>query len=221
MATNNYIPPQINPTEKLGKQGYQDFLLSTFNYKNSSTYPWNKRIFITLCEPQSSSAAPFEPPGYSGSDGISPIRTTLTGSYIDSIGSFNTNNLAELSTAEISSLGEDDEFMLSGEFRLNQPYAAVSKSQAAHNLDPQPSNFTSGSYVLTMCDDSSPSLLVELNKGYSLPDGIGRKEFVVIPENLHPFIKDNISYFLTRAGVNVSGETSPMINLNETNRNLP
>ena len=50
---------------------------------------------------------------------------------------------------------------------------------------------------------------------------IGDKEFVIIPENLHPFIKDNLLYFLTQAGVNVGGDTSNLIKNDYTHRNLP
>ena len=70
-------------------------------------------------------------------------------------------------------------------------------------------------------NDDNPSLLVELNKTQQLPNGLGDKEFIVIPDNLHPFIKDNIEYFLTRAGINVSGDSSQYVVLDETNRNLP
>ena len=69
-------------------------------------------------------------------------------------------------------------------------------------------------------NDNNPSLLVELNRDQQLPNGTGNKEFIVIPDNLHPFIKDNLEYFLIRAGMNVSGDASPFMKLDETNRNL-
>ena len=74
--------------------------------------------------------------------------------------------------------------------------------------------------IISKLNDENPSLLVELNKIDQLPEEIGNKEFIVIPENLHPFIKDNLLYFLTRAGINVGGDTSNLIKLNKSNRNL-
>ena len=65
-------------------------------------------------------------------------------------------------------------------------------------------------------------LLIELNKSQQLPTGdIGDKEFVVIPSNLHPFIRDNIEYFLIQGGINVSGDASQYLTLDETNQSLP
>ena len=71
-------------------------------------------------------------------------------------------------------------------------------------------------------NDDNPSLLIELNKSQQLPTGdIGDKEFVVIPSNLHPFIRDNIEYFLIQGGINVSGGASQYLTLDETNQSLP
>ena len=81
--------------------------------------------------------------------------------------------------------------------------------------------FKTGSYVISRMNDDNPSLLLELNKARQLPNGIGDKEFVVIPENLHPFIKDNLEYFLIRAGINVSGDASQYVKVDNQNRNLP
>ena len=64
------------------------------------------------------------------------------------------------------------------------------------------------------------TLLVELNRDQQLPNGTGNQGFIVIPDNLHPFIKDNLEYFLIRAGINVSGDASQYLKLDETNRNL-
>ena len=71
-----------------------------------------------------------------------------------------------------------------------------------------------------MCNDDNPSLLVELNKEQALPDDIGDNEFVILPANIHPFIKDNLNYFLAKGGVNVSGDSTPNIKLDNTHRNL-
>ena len=81
--------------------------------------------------------------------------------------------------------------------------------------------FSSGSYLISKMNDDNPSLLVELNRDQQLPNGTGNKEFIVIPDNLHPFIKDNLEYFLIRAGIDISGDASQYLTLDETNRNLP
>lgn len=44
-----------------------------------------------------------------------------------------------------------------------------------------------------------PSLIVNLDKGNELPDGIGTKGYAVIPENLHPNIKNRLEEFLELA----------------------
>ena len=81
--------------------------------------------------------------------------------------------------------------------------------------------FSSGSWLVSKLNDDNPSLLVELNRDQQLPNGTGKKEFVVIPNNLHPFIKDNLEFFLIRAGIDISGDASQYLKLDETNRNLP
>ena len=46
----------------------------------------------------------------------------------------------------------------------------------------------------------SPALIVDLDKDNELPDGIGAKGFVLIPENTHPDIKANLDFYLEKAG---------------------
>lgn len=46
----------------------------------------------------------------------------------------------------------------------------------------------------------SPTLIIDLDKANELPDGIGTKGFVLIPENTHPDIKANLDFFLSKAG---------------------
>ena len=222
MATSTYTPPIITPAEQLGSKGFRDFFNATFNFKDNSIYPYNKRIFVTFCEPISASSGVYDPPGTSGSEFIAPLRTTLTGSYLEGGSGFRTNNLAELSTAEAMSFDSTQgRLVMSSVGKFNQQYVAQRKAgQADHNHEVGPVKFISGSTMISICNDDNPSLLVELNKSRELPGGTGNKEFVVIPENLHPFIKDNLEYFLTRGGINVSGDTSPFIKLNEANRNL-
>ena len=46
----------------------------------------------------------------------------------------------------------------------------------------------------------SPTLVIDLDKNNELPDGIGAKGFVLIPENTHPDIKANLDFYLEKAG---------------------
>jgi hypothetical protein len=214
--------PVISPAEELGGRGYDQFLRATFNHRDTADYRYNKRIFITMCQPVSASSGPYNPPGTSGSAGIAPLRTILSGSYPEETQAIKTNDISELSTAEIVSYDRDEQrFNISKNFNFNQNYVAVQKTgNADHNHTATPGNFISGSYVLSMCNDNNPSLLVELNKEQALPDDIGDNEFVILPANIHPFIKDNLNYFLTKGGINVSGDSTPNIKLDNTHRNL-
>lgn len=74
-----------------------------------------------------------------------------------------------------------------------------------------PENFCSGSYTISLCDDSIPSLLIPLDKTLEVLDGIGQKGFVIIPNNLHPHIRQNLSYYLSKAGVPLGVDTIPVI----------
>ena len=72
-----------------------------------------------------------------------------------------------------------------------------------------PFNFASGSITISLCDDSIPSLLVPLDKSLELLDGIGQKGFVIIPNNLHPHIKQNLTHYLSKAGVPLGVDVVP------------
>ncbi len=45
-----------------------------------------------------------------------------------------------------------------------------------------------------------PSLIIDLDKTNELPNGVGDKGFVLIPENTHPAIKANLDEILEKAG---------------------
>tara|TARA_Y100001972_G_scaffold121168_1_gene164810 strand:- start:970 stop:1692 length:723 start_codon:yes stop_codon:yes gene_type:complete len=239
MATKQYTAPQQTPAEQLSGERYNQFLESLINFRDNSDYPYNKRIFVTLCQPVTASAfgvysgedAVFDPPGYSGSAFITPIRTSLTENY-NPDGPYKTNNLAELSTfevigkAEVAPLNQSNAgssgrnaLIVSDKFKLNQQYINKSISNLGTHI-PKFDFYVSGSYLISQCTDDNPSLLLELNKAQQLPGGIGDKEFIIIPEDLHPFIKDNLLYFLTQAGVNVGGDTSALVKINSTNKTL-
>jgi len=46
----------------------------------------------------------------------------------------------------------------------------------------------------------SPTLIIDLDKSNELPEGIGKKGFVLIPEHTHPSIKANLDSWLEKAG---------------------
>ena len=90
------------------------------------------------------------------------------------------------------------------------------------------------SFFISKLNDNIPSILVNLPKDEHLPNGLvpgnyiggnfvadpsalqGPK-FVVIPENIHPFIKDNIKYFLIKAGLMAENQN---LTINTQNRQL-
>lgn len=80
-------------------------------------------------------------------------------------------------------------------------------------LSKKPSVFAdAGSVMFSRNDNSKPSVLIKMNKNIDLPNGVGDKGFVVIPENLHPYIKDNLIYFLAKAGIPLGVDTIPARN---------
>ena len=46
----------------------------------------------------------------------------------------------------------------------------------------------------------NPTLIVDLDKSNELPNGVGSKGFVLIPENAHPRVKENLDEILRKAG---------------------
>lgn len=97
-----------------------------------------------------------------------------------------------------------------------------------------PEDMSKISYYTSKLNSTIPSLLVNLDKNEVLPNGLvpGQEvggsfvadpgslqgpKFVVLPENIHPYIKENIKYFLTKAGLIVTSET---LTINPKNRQL-
>jgi len=74
-----------------------------------------------------------------------------------------------------------------------------------------PPIFERGRVFLSILDNSLPSLLLNLPKGDHLGDGIGSKGFIILPENLHPYIKKNLTYFLAKAGVPLGVDVVPAL----------
>ncbi len=82
-----------------------------------------------------------------------------------------------------------------------------------------PELFQTGSIIISRCDITQPSILIDLKKSEELPNGIGSKPFIIIPHNLHPFIKDNLINLLVQAGLD-TGDRKVVPSLNENNRTL-
>jgi len=180
-----------------------DFINTLFDYRTNSTYQGDKRLFVSFLETGSRQ----------------PIQTIATGSIpIGSNTPLTTNNLAELSTFELqvadpTSIGSGVFFSGSGITILNQEYNV-------NNSSGKPEIARFGNIMFSRTEDSNPSLLLKLNKSEVFPNGLNDTNFVIIPENIHPFVKDNLTYFLTRAGIDVGGNTSPIVELDNSNFNL-
>lgn len=176
-----------------------------FEYKTNSSYKGDKRLFATFFE---SSSNYLTHPGY-------PLRTIGSGSIPeDSSVNLQSNNLAELSTIEIVSSSAASSYIrlhTPNKVFLNQNYDTTKNSS-------KPINAEKGVLMVTKAEDTVPSLLLNIPYNKTFPNGIENTDFVVIPENLHPYIKDNLAYFLTRAGIDVGGNTSTLISLDQTNR---
>lgn len=59
--------------------------------------------------------------------------------------------------------------------------------------------YPNSSYQLSVLR-KSPTLIIDLDKTNELPEGVGTKGFVLIPEHTHPSIKENLDLWLDRAG---------------------
>ena len=230
MATiENFNPTIIAAEEQLGRSQFKNFINEAINFRDSAEWKGNKRFFISFFPESSSIGVPNQ------TDVLKfPIRTIVTGSYrttaysIEPPGRQASNDLRELSTAEIKGTSGNT-LLIKDESKLHFDYQAQRQSSTGDGgiyLGSTESRsvaaFKTGSYVISRMNDDNPSLLIELNKSQQLPTGdIGDKEFVVIPSNLHPFIRDNIEYFLIQGGINVSGDASQYLTLDETNQSLP
>jgi hypothetical protein len=203
---NNIIPPPItvNPGP-LALHSHIDVYKKAFEYKNNSDYINDKRFFLSIMES-----------GSSGSP-LTPIRTIASGSVIDASSPFRTNNLAEISTVEITSAsienstpagGGDLIWHVSPKTGLNQEYGTTDYSSDGGTNSIRPAIAKSAPVIISQVDDSVPSLLVNLDKSVELKDGPGDLPFIIVPENLHPYIEDNLTFYLSKAGINVSGDAT-------------
>jgi hypothetical protein len=56
------------------------------------------------------------------------------------------------------------------------------------------------SYQMSVLRDT-PSIIIDLDKEGELPQGMGERGFVIIPEHTHPKVTENLEYYLRKGGV--------------------
>jgi hypothetical protein len=198
------------------------------DFKNNSEYIGDKRMFLSFC---TQSGTPLTP---SNGNEFEPIRTTdKDGTPLSGGGGIivlnpgitkPTRNLSEISTTEVIDIttigtglaGSSLTFNTTYLFPLNQIYHPGSLTNnggfggfATTEINHTPSAFSGGTLLINKCDDATPSLLLNLPKNEHLPDGVGQKSFVIIPENLHPHIKRNLTHFLAKAGISLGVDKIP------------
>jgi hypothetical protein len=118
--------------------------------------------------------------------------------YFESLRNFSQNNLKAFSTAEIvTTVGGSQQFKLAEKF----PCPVDSGLPVPFGRD--------FGYIISKLDNSKPRILTKLNKNEALPEGVGNAPFIVIPSNIHPYIKDNLLYFLSQAGIDIGNSSSP------------
>lgn len=146
-------------------------------------------------------------PDFTSNTPLEVIRTITD----DEGGSYPTRNLAEISTVEIIDVNVT---ISNFNYRTNSP------SGLNQNYIPGTGPFLySGSFDISILNEEKPALLVNLNKGTELPEGRGQKPIVVLPEDLHPYVKDNIIHFSAKAGLDL-GDRKIVPKLDTTNQNL-
>ena len=63
-------------------------------------------------------------------------------------------------------------------------------------------NYYSGSFSYQLSFlDKNHTLISNVDKDMELFNGIGTKGIVIIPENTHTIIKDNVKFYLQQAGI--------------------
>jgi len=219
----------VNPSVFFG------FIGKALAFKTGSNYIGDKRFFLTFCKRATSTTDLAGTTGGSAGNPI-PIYTRITGSVPNNLegNQILSRNLAELSTGEIIEVdgavaGNNGHMKISNRYQFNQVYAGHSGSSTSGNSNlssdvqnhgpntsgtpgpPTPSHFEYGQYVITKTEDTNPSLLLNLFKDKHLPNGVGAKGFVIIPENIHPHIKKNLTYFLAKAGVPLGIDVVPAL----------
>ena len=80
-------------------------------------------------------------------------------------------------------------------------------------------NFYSGSFHYEMSFlDKDHTVILDIDKNAELPNGIGDKGLIIIPQNSHPQVAFNIDFYLEKAGIANTGITTSQ---NTTTNNNP
>ena len=114
-----------------------------------------------------------------------------------------TNNTIQASIVDTST-----QVLQSGAYGPNQPVAG-SVSFINFDLD------NNTNFVLYYLNESNNVITVDLPRMRDLPNGIDK--FIVLPENIHPYIKNNIDYFVNQIGL---VDTNEKFTINPQNRQL-
>ena len=138
---------------------------------------------------------------YSDRDRAVFITLTNRENFLDFNYSF--DNRRAFRTYEISRRGANN----SRKIQLNDKFGI-----SATNTDYGGIGSTQRSYRVSLLDTSNPSLLIKLSAS-DLPSGFGSAPFLIIPHNLHPFIKDNLGRFGARLKNLASGIEPPLSQL--------
>jgi len=188
-----------------------EFIDPFFSFKNTSNYIGDKRLFLTVTTSSNSGSST---PG----NEFEAIRT-ITKDNMPEGTLFNTEDLAEISTIEIintdfqvfgagSTTTQRLRYYANRRTTLNYLPTSTTNNNLAGGVPPALIGFTK---MFTLCDDTVPSLLLNLPKEEHLPDGIGRKGFVIVPENIHPHIKQNLVHYLAKAGISLGTDVVPAL----------
>lgn len=150
------------------------------------------------------------------------ITITTGSSYTDAlILNDSGSKLLSLSTSEFyrkGRYGNFDFLLLMNKYPLDTNYTNNFTYSDTGNIG----------YSISRLDTSIPSILINLNKPEQLPNGFfagqninnifnsfpsqrSGPKFIIIPGNLHPYIKDNINYFLNKADL-IEGTGNNRIN---------
>jgi hypothetical protein len=208
---NNFYSGSLDTLDSTKSEivNFNNFIIDATNYRDTSTYIGDKRLFTSFC---TQSATPSSP---SIGNEFTPIRTITTGSISSSLGVLRTENLAEVSTVEFLNVNGASVYgttiNFKSHFPLNQSYDPSGSYAASQNRVASPPAFDLGTLMFSTTEDAVPSLLLNLPKNEHIPDGIGANGFVIIPDNLHPHIKKNLTHFLAKAGVPLGVDTIPAL----------
>lgn len=208
-----------------------------FEYKNNSNYKGDKRFYLSFTPSASMSpirtistgSVPFEGEPLRSANltelsTVEIISASVSGAnYILSEDSSNVlpssdaknlrwhihteaNNLNQNYILGINQPGLDFSIFGSGFYQTYDPAFGITDFTTR-----TPQVVKNGGIVISKATDNVPSLLVPLNKDVELPQGVGNRPFIIIPENLHPYVEDNLAFYLSKAGINVSEDASELI----------